>query len=204
MLKAYYQLSKITKNRINNYRKKVSKSFVAEFIRILYNNMYYNAINHTNTIGSTASLIVGSGSQSFQVNAGSGNYILNFNNADGIKNSSFGIMLGSGTDAVITTDDNIVTPITYGTSSGQLEYLGTFSPLDVTVVSSTASFMIERLFLNSSGGDVTVKEIGMYSLGVPSSGTYRLWCIARDLVSPAVTVANGEYLKVSYTIQVTC
>ena len=166
--------------------------------------MYYNVINHTNTIGSTASLVVGNNSQSFQVNAGSGGYLLNYNNVNGIDNSSFGIMLGSGTDAVITTDDNIVTPITHGTSSGQLEYLGTFSPLDVTVVSSTASFMIERLFLNSSGGDVTVKEIGMYSLGVPSSGTYRLWCIARDLVSPAVTVANGEYLKVSYTIQVTC
>lgn len=39
-------------------------------------------------------------------------------------------------------------------------------------------------------------------MAVTTASLARAFCILRDVISPTVTVNNGEYLKVKYTITV--
>jgi len=93
----------------------------------------------------------------------------------------------------------------YGTTPREIEY-GSCEVSGLSVVNPNASFIIRRLFTNNSGGDVTVRECGIYagSSWSPSgySGSFPL-CICRDVVSPDIVVANGEVLAVTYTPQIT-
>jgi len=207
MLKAYYQISIISRKKITKNRKKISKSFTSNFVKALYSMLFGGTSTYTtfyDYAGTGRYTYWGyhtTGVLQLSINSCHGDIRYYSNNISVVNpaGGDWGIMLGTGTDAVIPTDDNMVTPITHGTSSGQMQYLAGFFSPDVTISSSNASFTIERLFLNSSGGNVTVNEIGGY---VNMSSI--ICCILRDLVSPAVVVANGEYLKVAYTIQVTC
>jgi hypothetical protein len=203
MLKAYYQISKYSKNNklLNRGRKKISHSFVAAFVRLLYLNFYSVSFTVQNTAGN---YITYSGANPIaRVSAPTGSvYSVSVRNSgQALIGSSFGIMLGTGITPITTTDYKLGSLITHGTSTGQIEYLGHFIPKEVVTVGSNASFTIERLFLNSSGSGIVITEIGLY--GTVYHAEY-IHCLIRDLVSPEVTVGNGEYLKVTYTIQVTC
>lgn len=99
----------------------------------------------------------------------------------------------------------------YGTSVGEFEYGGN-DIFGYTVANPNASFNIRRLFRNNSGGALTVNECGLYASGTRfmSGDPNFLWvswahsfCIARDLVSPGIAVADGEDLGVTYTPQIT-
>ena len=63
-----------------------------------------------------------------------------------------------------------------------------------------ASFDIERIFRNISGGDITINEIGVYVIADYYAYNY---CIIRDKLAQGVMVSNGEFLKVKYTIKIT-
>jgi hypothetical protein len=55
--------------------------------------------------------------------------------------------------------------------------------------------------LNHSGGTITVKELGIYSLDGGASATI---CLCRDIIAdPGVDIDDGEYMYVKYTISVT-
>ena len=117
-----------------------------------------------------------------------------------------GIQIGTGSTAVAVADDNLITPIANGTSAGQMVYYGCYS-LNYTTGASSASFDVERIFRNSSGGSIVVAEIGIYSIGTTATSNTNPdaifgFCILRDVLGATVTVLNGEYLKVKYTITV--
>ena len=114
-----------------------------------------------------------------------------------------GIVVGTGTTAVAPTDFQLATQITDGTSSGTLEHFPS-SGTNFSTSGSTASFDLERLFRNSSSGSITITEVGVYSgWSQSASDDMNHFCILRDLVSPGFTVANGEYLRIVYTVSVT-
>ena len=211
MLKAYYQVSTSSKKG----RKKLCRSFVRAFFDILYTRLGCGNHGSTDTSGVTrdssytilppmfCSAPFGSHKTAIETNT----YTSVLNGARYGTGSSFGIVVGSGTAAVTTIDDNLQTQIAHGTSTGTLKYLNHYIPNDVTTSGANVSYNIERLFLNASGGDVTVNEVALYAATVAllSGADYPVtyYCLIRDLVDPAVTVADGEYLKVMYTIQVT-
>lgn len=69
----------------------------------------------------------------------------------------------------------------------------------VVTGAATSSMTIHRLFLNHTGGTITVKELGIYG-----STSGRNWCLARDIIAdPGVDVVDGNYMHVIYTISVT-
>jgi len=115
-----------------------------------------------------------------------------------------GVIVGTSSTAVAVADDNLVAPIANGASAGQFVYYGCWG-LNYATGASSASFDIERIFKNSSGGSIVVAEIGMYAGwafgGSGGEGEYT-FCILRDVLGATVTVLNGEYLKVKYTITV--
>ena len=114
-----------------------------------------------------------------------------------------GIVVGTGTTAVAPTDYQLATPVIDGVTSGTLEH---FPCGGTTVVSAapTASFTLERLFRNSSGGSITINEVGVYATSSESTfGDLDHVCLIRDIVSPGFAVLNGEYMRIIYTISVT-
>ncbi len=97
----------------------------------------------------------------------------------------------------------------YGQSPGEFEMGGT-ELAEMNISDPTAQFTIRRLFANNCGQPLTVNEAGLTAfMGkvYNSSGYYYssgdLFLIARDLVSPAIAVNNGEILRVSYVPQIT-
>ena len=109
---------------------------------------------------------------------------------------SQGIQVGTNNTAVTLTDYKLNTKILHGTTSGKLEHLGTYVR-NLTVGASTASFDLECMFKNAHATDsVVIAESGIY--GVNSY----YFCLVRDVLASTVTVAAGEYLLVTYTIQV--
>lgn len=182
-----------------------SKSFLKAFIAYLYARAYPSSQSSPTTTldtgGSSRSIYLQAGYSGIFYNSigGScGQLTLSGNEFRGTS-SNYGVVVGTGTDAITSTDYKLKTIIAYGVGAGQLEDCGTI-PGAVTVSAPNASFTISKIFRNGSGGSITINEAGLYGVGI--YGGYVL-CTVRDLVSPGVAIADGNYLKVTYTIQIT-
>ena len=120
-----------------------------------------------------------------------------------IEGDKLGIIVGTGTTAVTPTDVALVARVAHGRATGQLEY-GGCELINIAFVAPNGEFTIRRYFTNASGGSITINEIGIYSVGTDFD-TYYAWpfCVARDIVSPGIAVANTELLRVTYVPQIT-
>jgi len=120
--------------------------------------------------------------------------------------NTMGIQVGTGSTAVTPTDYALATRIAHGRSAGQLEY-GGCELINITFSNPNGEFTIRRYFTNNSGGAITVNEVGIYSTASYATATtydiVSIFLIARDLVSPGVTVNNTELLRVTYVVQIT-
>jgi len=113
-----------------------------------------------------------------------------------------GIVCGTSSAAIDATDDYLTTPILEGTGSGQLTYgNNTTSTGAVASGTSITSFDITRPIANSSGGTITVEEIGLI-MSVSISASARGFMFLRDLTG-GVDVGDGQTLTVTYTITTT-
>jgi len=214
MLRAYYQVTKFRENNKGQIRvtkrgrQRISRSFVKGFLGLLYTN----ATNNSATLNdiSNAQNTQGNYAVNLSVNAGGGNGAMGLNATYGtvIGTGSYaqdlaniGIVVGSGDNAVATTDYALETKIAEGTGEGTLEHFGHHTSIPTTT-GSDASFYIERIFRNSSGAAMTISEAGIYALG-GSATAARPYCIIRDVLDPVVSFDDAEYLKVKYTLKIT-
>lgn len=109
-----------------------------------------------------------------------------------------GIVVGTGDTAVDNEDYALDTKIADGGGGGQLNYQAvTF--LAPVVDGANVDFDIARAFVNSSGGLITVKEIGIIWKNTTDT-KYHL--LLRDVVADEA-VANGFTLTVVYTLRTT-
>ena len=139
---------------------------------------------------------------------------------DGANDSTYGIVVGTGTTPPTPNDYNLENIISNGTGSGQLVYgshsispqggtselqAGTSTPTTgvLTPSGNTISFSISRTFQNQSGAPITVSEVGIIALPVVYSNTTAYVLIIHDLLSSPITVANLSILQITYTISVT-
>ena len=83
-----------------------------------------------------------------------------------------------------------------------IEY-GGCEVLAPTFAAPNGEFTIRRFFTNVSGSSWTINEVGIYALGTRYSNECWSFCIARDVVSPGITLLNGELLRVTYVPQIT-
>jgi hypothetical protein len=100
------------------------------------------------------------------------------------------------------TDGSVYMFRAIGRSIGEFEYGGCELIHRVTADPNDA-FDIRRFFYNRSGGSIDVEEVGITALALAyvgaSNDAYLPFLIARDVVGPAVAVANTEILLVTYT-----
>jgi hypothetical protein len=105
-----------------------------------------------------------------------------------------GIVVGTDNTSVTINDYKLGAQINHGTGAGQLQYGGmTFAA--PSIVGSISEYMLTRPFSNASGGGITIKEIGVY---VGSDG-YNFMDI-RDVISPTITVPDGQTLTINYLV----
>lgn len=169
---------------------KPSRSFVIQFLRWVY-QIQTGATNVTVTDTGGTQRTIGRSTPWYQdigyVMAGAGV-------------DAFGIQVGTGTTAPSNTDYSLESKITSGTGAGQLEY-GSQQITDPAIIGEYVDLLLTRDFTNSSGGTVTVNEIGVAIRVADSGGTWRYFLILRDVLSTPKDVLNGETLTVQYKLR---
>jgi hypothetical protein len=177
-----------------------SRSWTKKLIDFLYVMSGYNSNTVSSTDYSGTSRTLNLKSANLQVCSPPGDTILYPYSASPtlMLGHNVGIVVGSGSTAVTPTDNSLATVIPQGKGQGQLLYDGT-NLYGIVFSNPNGSFNIQRYFTNSSGDSITINEVGIYAVGLSAYP----FCICRDLVSPGVTVANGQILNVVYTPQIT-
>jgi len=110
--------------------------------------------------------------------------------------SLFGILLGSGQTPVDISDYKMEGLFSNGTGGGNTLMYGACCTGKVAIVGSTATFVIDRTFVNHSGGTVDVHEIGLYNYY-----NSKYFLLERTLHD--ISIADGAYVNVTYTITIT-
>ena len=122
--------------------------------------------------------------------------------AASLLGDSIGIQVGSNATAPTPTDYAMNTRIAHGQAAGQLVYAG--CEVEPPVISApNATMLIRRYFTNKSGGNVIVREVGLYAIGTTGTAEGYAFLICRDALATDITVLNNELLRVEYTMQVT-
>ena len=185
-VKAYLKIKVIDENgKCTYYRRYRSRSFVANFLRQIFTNLSGQSVNNVNTSG-------GSYSTSSEGAIGV---------ADGSNDSSYGILIGTGTSAPSIIDSNLSQVISNGSSVGQMQYGAVSVTGAVTNTSTNTGYItVTRTFTNNSGSSITVSEVGLVASSVAFNQFY---LIIHDLLPTPITVPNGSSLSISYEIQVT-
>lgn len=168
-------------------RRRRSKSFVQGFLAVLHVHMKGSAatVNFKDTGGTDR--LIGGGTWNFYAKGP-------------VNDDTVGVVVGTGTNIVDATDYALQTQVAHGSGSGQLAHrAGSISA--VAVADPNVSFTLTRDFLNESGATITIKEEGIYSRVNDSEANLRYFCIVRDKETTGVAVADGENLRVTYTIQ---
>jgi len=128
------------------------------------------------------------------------NYAYNFNINAGLGIVTYGILVGTGTNAVTISDYVLQTPIAHGSGAGQLYYnAAAFDDADVTVSGSDCYYDCKRFIENNSGGDINIKEIGVVCTGAVS--TYK-FLIDRTLYDKTITNGTGARFIYRFKISV--
>ena len=121
--------------------------------------------------------------------------------ASGAGNTSYGIVVGTGTNPNTGSTYALQAPIANGTGAGQLQY-GTTGVSAPGVSGSIMTVIVNRTLTNSSGGTVTISETAIYgALWWP--GTQYFFALTRDVLATSISLANGGSATIYYTFQVT-
>jgi hypothetical protein len=196
-LKAEYIVELIENGKVVYSHKAESKSFVKNLGIVLAGMLReVSSVSVTNTAGGTASVeTISDHPGYFQYD-----YTTMYMNA-GDNDDSFGIIVGSGSTPVSPSDYALASKISHGTSPGQLDY---DTHTVTTSYTDTSSYVeIARTFMNKSGGDVVVSEVGLvvWAYNKPVYVTTDVkYLIARDLLPNPITVKNFGTLNVKYRI----
>ena len=165
---------------IRRYRRRISQSFVANFLLKLYLRLGFTA------------------NQSFTDTGGSSRSITTSNywaTSATVTTSTYGLVVGTGTNAVTINDTKLQTQVAHGVGAGQLQYGASVTNLPAADATGT-SLILTRDFSNGSGGTITVKEIGIY---VNDPTVSFKFCLARDLAT--ISITNGSQLTLNYEMR---
>lgn len=177
----------------------ISHSFVKNFLGCLYRNMSGLLFSMLDQDGSTRNY-----DEHINILAapqvGGGSRVYAYDDTVSKYGDEVGILIGTGSAGVSAQDYYLSAKIDHGVSAGEMEYFGGRIN-DPVIDGSDTYFDIERIFRNSSGGSIVIKEYGLAIIA-----EYYSHLIIRDAYAGAgdwITVADGEYLKVTYRIKVT-
>lgn len=124
---------------------------------------------------------------------GTTEYIADMIASEGV--SSYGVVVGTGTDAINMEHYSMSAQIIHGTGSGELYHYDTqITGSFFNYANNTVWGTVQRNFTNYSNGAITVNEAGLYGYGNNSSDTRLMW-------GRALTGGSGVTLQVSESAQ---
>jgi len=199
-LKPRYKIALIDQNkRVRKYIERDSDSFLLNFMVLLNNIFTKNVLPPLGRPGRYAqqfSYIIGGKQYGRQI-ATSGWMGWAFKGDE-----SHGIVIGMGTKEVDPSDTWLENQIHHGFGKNEMVYLDSLvSPVQIS--GNIAFFNLTRRFINASGSNITVTEIGWAvdtAIRIGDREKKGILLI-RDLVPP-ITVPNEYVLVVTYQIQV--
>lgn len=119
----------------------------------------------------------------------------------GVDNGTYGIVIGTGTNAVTNTDYRLQTKIAQGAGAGQMSH-GAMIFVTTAIVGANVDFVTKRTFTNNSGAQITVNEAGTYTYNA-GHVAHPVHCIIRDKLAVGVDVPDKCSLTVYYTWRTT-
>lgn len=122
---------------------------------------------------------------------------------EGATIDGFGILVGSGSKAEDFDDPTFDTQISHGDAGGELYYYGMgvdSSLIDASWDSANRIFTrdLSRAFLNKSGGNVTVRELGIVPVTGFANGDFMT---ARDVLGSDLVIPNLNILIALFTME---
>jgi hypothetical protein len=108
-----------------------------------------------------------------------------------------GIVVGTGNTAYDHSQYLLVALIAHGTGSGQLSY-GAEIPTPRAWAVSKWTFSKYRVLNNTSGGTITVKEVGIYGYNTLDAKSFMM---ARDVLVTPVALPDSSSMKVTYSFE---
>ena len=115
------------------------------------------------------------------------------------QDNTYGIVVGTSDTAESFDHVALQAIIAHGTGSGQLSHRVMSAPtLSWAAGSKTVSLFLTRLFDNSSGNTITVKETGLVSSCYSQAYKF-LYC--RDVLASPIAVLHSGTLTVTYEAQ---
>lgn len=122
-----------------------------------------------------------------------------FMSALGLLSLDQGVMLGTGNTTVSLSDYKLQTIIPHGTGAGQLERIN-HTLGAVSGSNPIRTFYLNKEYMNTGGGLITVREAGVY---VFTTSPNRFYCIVRDVLVAPVNLNTGDGAVATYTFRIT-
>lgn len=171
------------------------KSLVANFLQMIYNHFNQNDLDfavpaapftaRTNFGVNFLNAVITTANPTISINAAT-------------TDNRLGIILGTGNAAPVPGDYKLQTIIASGAGAGALNYQAQTAPTGTTIAGQNTSFVLERLFTNTSGAAIGVNEIGLACYVSPNS-----FLLYRDVLPATDSVPNLGTYRVSITFQIT-
>jgi len=111
-----------------------------------------------------------------------------------------GIIVGTGITAINVSDNKLTTPIANGSAAGQLRF-GATHTTGIHGAADDCHYRVSSSFINTSGGSITVEEIGLV-VNVSFSGGGDTGFLVDHTLSTNV-IADDAKLNVTYEIKET-
>ena len=118
----------------------------------------------------------------------------------GAGDVNYGIVVGTGTDAPASADYDLQTKVAHGSGAGLLQY-GATSVAQAAVVGANVDMVFSRIFVNASGGSITLREAGLIVRHALIGTTGYYFLVIRDAVNQEV--ADTYIAVVTYTLRTT-
>jgi hypothetical protein len=188
-----------------NYRPTVTMSsnsgFLIAFLGILYRQFCATALSIPNTVNVGISNAESEGHLNCAGAGGLDQWAGGTNTIAEhcVWGENLGVVVGTGVVAPTANDYSLGTKIAHGYTTGKLVHHGGLVD-NFSIVGATASFTIERLFHNVSGGTIVVSEMGLNALAYDR---FNAFAIAKSLLGSSVSVLDGEILRALCTISQT-
>jgi hypothetical protein len=185
-IKAYYQLEVRDEQGklVKRTRRRLSHSYVRQFVDILYAQMSNQSTNAVSTLGNGR--LVVRDDYSLRCDAGAINYLL-------------GLVVGTDDTPVSISDYKLGAQCLHGSGAGQMGY-GAQTFAGPSLDGAAAYFVMHRIFSNLSADAITIKEVGSYHFAHYSTFNDYFCCI-RDVCTPT-TVLPGHSVTLTYHIRV--
>ena len=116
-----------------------------------------------------------------------------------------GIVVGTSATPLDKDNDDqpsLVSIIDGGSSAGELNW--TTTTVDLPVIGADGgSFTVRKTFVNNSGGDITIAEVGLYGFtDNDDDDDDDTIMLLRTVLSETITLADGEGVELTYTFSV--